>query len=678
MSKFDVGDPLSELLIDNFAGGGGTSTGIRQGMGREVDFAINHNAEALDMHAHNHPGTNHLCESVFDVDPLELTKGRPVGLVWLSPDCKHHSKAKGGKPREQGIRGLAWIGLRWLVATKPRKMMLENVCEFKDWGPLDEKGQPIKALAGITFNSFCAALSTGIPADDPAIPEIMAALGADFPIQHLMNGLGCKVEFRTLRACDFGAPTIRKRLFLIASRDDVAITWPEPTHGDPKKAGFASSGLLPWKTAADCIDWNEPTKSIFDRKRPLAVNTMRRIAKGIKKFVLDAPTPFIVSLAHGEVSPGGIKRWGEGVRSIDQPLQTVLANGNGASLVQPFLAKFRGDSAGASLEQPMPTITSGGDAKRPAGSPHALGLVTTGLAPFITEHANSSNQRVFAADEPLRTQCANVKGGHFSLVGATLIESGYGEREGQSPRVPGLDSPLGTVVSGSVKHALVTANITTFYGDKSIDGNARGAQLDEPLRTQTSENRHGLVLASISKFRRESPGTPLDQPLDTVAASGQHHGLIKLHAVHMEQANGGGYAGEGRSIEEPISTVLSTGSHQQLITSELATHGQAVSSRLAQVRAFAKEYLGLDALLVTIHGVIYEITDIGLRMLIPRELFMAQGFPNGYIIEFKRKGKKLSKSAQVRMVGNSVCPVLAKLLVELNMFTPRARTLAAA
>lgn len=611
MSKFDVVgfDALDEIMVDNFAGGGGASTGMSMATGKEIDIAINHNAEALAMHEKNHPGTEHFCESVFDVDPMTATKGRPVGLVWLSPDCRHHSKAKGGKPREQGIRGLAWIALRWLVDVRPRQLMLENVIEYLSWGPLNDEGHPIKARAGETFQAFVQALSTGLSPDHPAVAEIVQALGDKFPLQHIFNGLGYKVEYKELRASDFGAPTIRKRLFLVARRDGEPIQWPEPTHGDPKKKDFATSGLLPWKTAADCIDWNEPTKSIFDRKRPLALNTMRRIAKGIKKFVLDSPTPFIVSLPQG-----------------------VLAAVAGSPVVQPFLAKFRGDSAGASLQDPMPTITSGGDAKRPAGSPHALGLVAASMTPFLTEHANSSTQRCFAADEPLRTQCANVKGGHFSLVTSTLIQTGYGERKGQEPRAPGLDKPLGTVVAGGAKHA--------------------------------------LVLASISKFRNNSPGSNLLEPLDTVAAAGQHHGLMKLSAVHMEQANGGGYSGDGRSINAPVSTIMGSGSHQQLVVSdlELATTMDAASiARRDQVRAFAKEFLGLDMLLVKVGEQIYEIVEIGLRMLIPRELFKAQGFPDGYIIEFQRNGKKLSKSAQVRMCGNSVAPPVAEALVRANM-----------
>jgi DNA (cytosine-5)-methyltransferase 1 len=669
MSKYDVpDDTLTEIMVDNFAGGGGASTGISMAMGREIDIAINHNAEALDMHARNHPSTKHYCESVFDVDPKEATKGRPVGLMWMSPDCRHHSRAKGGKPRDQGIRGLAWIALRWAVEVSPRLTIAENVSEICQWGPLNEDGFPIKERAGETFQAFVLAMSTGLSPDHPAIPEIVAALGEKFPLDRIYKGLGYKVEYKELKACDYGAPTIRKRLFLVARRDGLPIVWPEPTHGDPKKKGFAASGLKPWLTAAQCIDWSEPTRSIFDRKKPLAVNTMRRVAKGIKKFVLDSPNPFIVSLAHGEESPSGVKRWGSGVRDINLPLQTVLASGNGASVVQPFLAKFRGDSAGAPLDSPMPTITSGGDAKRPAGSPHALGLVEASMSPFLTEHAQSSSQRCFAANEPLRTVCANVKGGHFSVVVPTLIQTGYGERAGQEPRALDIEQPLGTIVAGGAKHALVSASLTTFYGDKSVNGDGRGAPLDEPLRTQTTESRHGLVLASITKFRQDSPGSELSEPLDTVAASGQHHGLLKIAAVHMEQANGGGYSGEGRSISEPVSTILGSGSHQQLVISDLASpEEEKANHRRDQVRAFAKEYLGLDKLLVVVEGFLYEIVEIGLRMLMPIELFKAQGFPDGYIIEFKRNGKNLSKSAQVRLCGNSVAPPVAEALVRANM-----------
>ena len=667
--------PIHELIVDNFAGGGGASTGIAMAAGREIDIAINHNAEALAMHAKNHPGTRHFCESVFDVDPIEATGGRRVGLCWLSPDCTHHSKAKGGKPRDQGIRGLAWIALRWAVSVRPRIIMLENVGEFAKWGPLDEAGKPIKAKAGETFRAFIQALSTGVCADDPALKEIRASLGDSFPVQHVLNGLGYHVEYRELRACDYGAPTIRKRLFLIARCDGEPIAWPSATHGDPKSPEVRSGTLLPWRTAAECIDFAIPTKSIFARKKPLAENTLKRIAKGLRRYVLDGASPFIVDCAHSAESPNGVKRWGDGIRGTDTPLQTVLASGNGSGIVQPFIAKFRADSAGTSLQEPLPTITAGGNAARPAGSPHALGLVEAALSM------------------------------------PTLIEVGYGERQGQSPRAPGLGQPLGTVVAGGGKHALVAAQLVGI--DNQGSGDSSAWNIHEPVRTITAENRvalvtasamvmtqgltgdasdrsrslaqplgtvtgsreQSLVVAAVAKFRKDSPGSSPAHPLSVICADAQHHGLL---LAHMEQANGGGYPGTGRSVADPMSTILGTGSHQQLVTTAVRTpavggnSSESTSARPEDVRAFARKYLDQDRLLTTINGVQYEVSDIGLRMLQPRELFKAQGFPDGYIIEFeKRDGKPLSASAQVRMCGNSVCPPVAQALVRANLAVPK-------
>ena len=253
-------DCTKELIVDNFAGKGGASLGIELALGRPVDIAINHNGEALAVHAANHPHTAHYVEDVFDIHPGFVTGQRQIGLGWFSPDCKHHSKAKGGKPREKKIRGLAWVALKWCAFQRPRTIGLENVVEFADWGPLNEAGKPIKAEMGRTFRAFLDALTTGLAPDHPDVPEIIEALGEDFPMERLYAGLGYKAEHRVLRGCDYGTPTIRKRLFVFARCDGLAIHWPKPTHGDPKATGFANSGLLPWRTAADCIQWHIPAQ----------------------------------------------------------------------------------------------------------------------------------------------------------------------------------------------------------------------------------------------------------------------------------------------------------------------------------------------------------------------------------------------------------------------------------
>lgn len=314
---------MHELVVDNFAGGGGASTGIELAIGRSVDIAINHDPAAIAMHKVNHPETEHYCESVWEVDPREVTRGRPVALCWLSPDCKHFSKAKGGKPKDKGIRGLAWVAVRWAATVKPRVIMLENVEEFRTWGPLLKNGMPDPDKKGKTFNSFVNALKRQ----------------------------GYKVEFKELRACDYGAPTTRKRLFMIARCDGRPIVWPKPTHGDPESLEVKSGKLKPWRTAAEIIDWSLPVKSIFERKRPLAENTMRRIAIGIQKFVINNPEPFVIRVNY----TGSNYHYCD---SIHEPLKTITMK-NGWGIVTPFLAKYHTetthDARGQTLDKPLLT-----------------------------------------------------------------------------------------------------------------------------------------------------------------------------------------------------------------------------------------------------------------------------------------------------------------------------------
>jgi DNA (cytosine-5)-methyltransferase 1 len=496
----------AELIVDNFAGGGGASTGLERAFGRPVDVAINHDAEAIAMHTANHPHTAHHCESVFDVDPDEITGNQPVALVWLSPDCKHFSKAKGGKPVSKKIRGLAWIALRWAAKVKPRVIMLENVEEFQTWGPLTADGKPCPKNRGRTFRSFVNALR-----------------------KH-----GYVVEWRELRACDFGAPTIRKRLFLVARRDHLPIVWPTPTHGSPTSAGVKAGKLQPWRTAAECIDWSVPCPSIFERDRPLADATMRRIAKGIMKFVVNSAQPFIVPIAH-----------------------------------------YNGSTP------------------------------------------------VHASNEPLRTITSHPKGGSFALVTPTLIQTGYGERAGQSPRAPGLDKPLGTAVAGGIKHALVSAFLAKHYGGHETPG----ASLDDPTSTITATDHHALVTSNLVKLRGDNVGQPTDEPLRTISAGGTHHAEVRAFLIKCY-----GNDKDGVDLRGPLHTV--------------PTHDR----------------FGL----VTIRGEDYAIVDIGMRMLTTRELARAQGFPDSYKLDPQFNGKPLSKSSQVRMIGNSVCPDVATALIVAN------------
>lgn len=418
-----------ELIIDNFAGGGGTSTGLEQAFGRPVDVAINHDPKALAMHRINHPETKHYCESVWDVDPVEVTGNQPVGLVWLSPDCKHFSKAKGSKPVEKKIRGLAWIALRWAAKARPRVIMLENVEEFKTWGRVGEDGKPCPKHRGETFQSFVKALKRQ----------------------------GYEVEWRELRACDYGSPTIRKRFFLIARRDCLKIQWPAPTHGSPESSQVQKGLLKPWRTAAECIDWSIDCPSIFTRKRPLAEATMNRIAKGLDKFVMNAGNPFIVKANH----------------------------------TAPYYRYFRGQS----LQAPLQTITS------------APGFAV--VAPILTECANASNQRSMPADEPLRTICAQVKGGHHALIAAHLAKN-YTGVVGSSVK-----EPVHTITAGGGHFAEVRAFLTAFYGNEK-DGNA----VDKPLRTIPTRDRFGLVTINQQQYQITDIGFRMLQPAELFKAQG--------------------------------------------------------------------------------------------------------------------------------------------------------------
>ncbi len=517
-----------ELIVDNFAGGGGASTGIEAALGRPVDIAINHDAGAIEMHTVNHPHTHHYCESVWDVDPRKVCNGRPVGLAWFSPDCKHFSKAKGGRPVEKSIRGLAWVVVRWAKTVKPRVIILENVEEFKSWGPLVDD-RPCPERKGETFQQW----------------------------KQELRRHGYQVEHRELRACDYGAPTIRKRLFVIARRDGVPIVWPAPTHG-PK-----GSGLMPYRVAADIIDWSLPCPSIFERKRPLADNTLRRIARGLQRFVIDSPTPFIVTYY-------GPKK-GE---------------------------KFRGQSL----------------------------------------------------KEPLRTQTTENR---FALV-APVVERMFSRSSGNSA-----GAPLGTV-TGRPKESLVSAFLAKHYGGNYT---GPGAKLSEPLHTVTAVDHHAVVAASMVRHFGQSVGSALDEPVGTVTPGGMGKtGLVTSHLLKLR-----GTCKDGQPVTDPMPTVTASGLH------------------VGEVRAFLLKYYGNEKDgcdlrgplhtvpsrdrfgLVTVHGQPYQIVDIGMRMLGPRELFAAQGFPADYIHDRTAEGKPITKTAQVAGCGNAVCPPIAEALVRANM-----------
>jgi DNA (cytosine-5)-methyltransferase 1 len=520
-----------KLLVDSFAGGGGASLGIEMALGRAVDISVNHDPSAVEMHGINHPASRHACENVWKVDPKKITRGRPVGLAWFSPDCRHFSRAKGGKPVSPRVRGLAWIVVKWAKLVSPEIIVLENVREFEDWGPLihvkgtlgeklyDADGRPVmlpdRDRKGMTFRRWVSQL----------------------------RGLGYVVEWRVLNAADYGAPTHRRRLFLIARRDGNPIVWPKATHGPGRRK--------PYRTAAECIDFSDLGRSIFDRKKPLAEKTLRRIVKGLERYVLNNPRPFILQVQNGSS--------GNGVRDSSDPLNTITAKPKGGgmalvtphlsqffggmvgkevtdpvpavtaidhnAIVAPILTQFRGSNQGNGGDEPVPTITSGAGAERPAGAAHALGVV----APYLVQR--------------------------------------NGEREGQQPRSQQIDRPINTVTPNNNSGTLIAPWLTCYYGsDKEV-----GSAIDQPSRTVTVKDRVAMVSALLRRFGVDCGDVPT----------------------------------------------------------------------------------------VIINGDQYVIADIFMRMLHPRELARAQGFPDDYVLTG-------SKANQVAKIGNSVCPPVAAAIVKAN------------
>lgn len=635
-----------ELTIDLFAGGGGASTGIEQAIGRAVDIAVNHDPEAIALHQANHPQTRHYVSDVFEVDPLHVTDGRPVGLLWASPDCKHFSKAKGGKPVSKKIRSLAWVVTKWAKAVRPRVICLENVEEFQTWGPLGSDNMPCPKRKGKTFARWKSSLEQ----------------------------MGYVVEHRELRACDFGAPTIRKRLFLVARCDGQPIVWPTPTHGAPDSLPVKQKKLQPYRTAADCIQWDIAAPSIFERTRPLAEATNRRIAKGIMRYVVNAANPFIVPLTH---------QGGDRTEDITKPFNTVTGANRGEkaliipTLVQTGYGEREGQAPRAlDLHKPLGTVV--------AGQKHAL------VTAFLNEHAQASSQRVMPIDEPLRTQMAEVKGGHFSVVAASLVKH-YTGAVGSD-----MEDPMGTVTSVD-HHSLLTA---TMVGTGGPAYGGKPKSVEEPFGTLTAENHRAVVtavLAGVGGRAGQSRPRGADEPTAT-STSKADAALVTAMLVNTANSKTTGRGPNAWDAETPVRTVTSSGG-QALVTSNLiklrgtSKEGQSVDEPLhtvsaqgthhAEVRAFLVKYYGTDQDpqlgeplhtvttkdrfgLVTVKGQQYQIVDIGLRMLTPRELYRAQGFPESYLIDTLVNGKPLTKTAQVRMCGNSVCPPMSRAIVGAN------------
>lgn len=781
--------PHLPLIIDSFAGGGGASTGIEMALGRSPDVAINHSEKALALHAANHPETLHLDSNIWDVDPLSVTKGRHVGLLWASPDCKHFSKAKGGAPRDRNIRDLAWVVVKWAEFAKPDVICMENVEEFVTWGPVDNEGQPIKELAGTTFDLWLRRLKRA----------------------------GYRVKWRELRACDYGAPTIRKRWFLIARRDGRPIVWPKPTHGDPKSKEVRKGKLLPWVGAHTCIDWSLPCPSIFDTGpeimakhglravRPLAKNTLARVARGMGRYVIDAQNPFLVNLTHG----GRVEDAAEPFRTItgahrgekavvvpsivgcggragqsrprggDEPFATITAkadacistatlapalinvanskttgrgpnawpmedpartitSSSGFALIAPSIQRFNGGATGQDLRDPMATVTANSWIKKPGGAAplgmlapflatmrnsqkpwqgineptHTITAGGAGLtltAPYLATfygHTDGRGKRAADLAEPLRTVtvenrhavvapiltyaqqgggnrsvtdphhtiCASRKdqnsliaatmvrqfcrsvghdaadplgtvtaggSGKTGLLAATMVQTGYGERQGQAPRALDIEAPLGTVVAGGAKHAPIAAFLAQHNNDsRRIGGVNPGRRADDPMATVTATGSHQMpVAAFFAKYYGTGDGARTDEPLHTVT--------VKDRMAHMQA---------------------------ELAAPPFAPEHEARARQVAEFLRDHGVWDGGEFVTLEIDGATYVVIDIGMRMLTPRELFRAQGFPEDYVIDgVWRKDeagewhwRHFAKDVQVSCCGNSVCPPIAAAIVGAN------------
>lgn len=576
---------LDEIIVDNFAGGGGASTGMELATGRVVDIAINHDPDAILMHRTNHPHTTHYQASVWDVDPVEVCRGRPVGLAWFSPDCKHFSKAKGGKPVDKNIRGLAWIVLRWAGTVRPRVIILENVEEFQTWGPV-RKGKPVKKLTGQTFRKW---------------------------LDQLRN-LGYDVEWRELVAADYGAPTTRKRFFLIARCDGRPIVWPTPTHA-PADSPEVKAGLRkPWRSAAEIIDWSLPTPSIFDTKesirekynlaaqRPLRPNTMARVARGVDKFVIKTASPFLVVVNHS--------------------------------------GEFRGQDPG----EPLQTVTA----------KHGYGVASPLLAPWTV--TNTTNSTGHPVPEPVDTARTGGGGGQMFLS-ASLVQ--YHTEQGERVRGQGLDTPLLTV-DASNRYGLSAVCLEKYYGT------ATGQGAWEPVHTITAKDHEGVVAASLSKFYGGVVGAEMSQPLPTVTSI-DHNAVQMAHMVKLKGTNLGG------PVSEPVQTITAGGGHFGVVSTVVAPVSPGADLKnWPKIRELLNTYCGYDlkeneVILFQIAGRLYYLADIGLRMLTPRELYRANGFPNDYIIDRDYTGKEYGKAKQVARCGNAVPPPFATALVRANI-----------
>lgn len=604
-----------EIVVDFFCGGGGAGTGLEIGLGRAVTVAKNHSPAAISMHTMNHPHAKHFTTDVFEGDPDTECGGRAVGWFHMSPDCTHHSQAAGGQPRKREIRNLSWIGLKWAGMKQPRVISLENVKQILQWGPLVAKrckstGRVIKLKGGTAEPGEVVPVSEQFLVPDPKRRgQTWAVFVAE--LQHL----GYAVEWRVIKACDFGAPTSRERLFMIARCDGQPIVWPEPTH-----AKNPAKGQQKWRTAAECIDWSIPSKSIFGRKKDLAPATLRRVAKGMRKFVLDAANPFIVPIANWS---------GESVQSADEPLRTVTSypKGGAFSVVSPVLVG--------------------------AGGPIYSG-------------------KPVAVDQPVGTLMTQ---NHRAVAAAALVQLGNGDQPGSASRSADLAQPLGTIMASGGKYAVATAFMAQMNGGFNTTA---AKSIEDPMTTVTNTgSQQQLVTANLVHLRGNCDARDLNDPLHTISAGGTHHGLI---AALLERQFG---ASVGQCLDYPAPTITAGGGGKSsLVELQLSPEVEAGALRVAAflISYYGTENVSdasepaptittrdrLALVTVTIKGTPYVIVDICLRMLQPAELYKAQGFPGDYIISYGADGKPFTKTQQVHMCGNSVSPPPMAALARAN------------
>ncbi len=603
---------FDEIIVDNFAGGGGASTGIELATGRIVEIAVNHDPAAVLMHQKNHPHTRHYCESVWDVDPQVVCGGRSVGLAWFSPDCRHFSRAKGAKPVDKNIRGLAWIVLRWAGTVRPRVIVLENVEEFQTWGPV-KRGRPVKSKAGQTFHRF---------------------------VQQLRD-CGYSVEWNELVAADYGAPTSRKRFFLVARCDGKVIIWPKPTHAPADSPDVLAGRKKPWRAAAEIIDWSLPCPSIFATKaeikarygksavRPLAENTMRRAIRGVDKFVINSAKPFIIQCNHAGDFRG---------QSIGEPLQTITGK-HGYGVVNAALAMCNNENAaGSAPDDPLGTITTGG---------HYTAIEAELTAASILQY-HSEQQAGHVRGQEIQKPIMTVDtAGRYGLVSASLVKYYGADQHGQDINLPTHTSTakdrLGLAEVKLSEYQEAGSDVGAFspgdaaaFVSKYYDGGYKGAgsSVEEPLHTTTAIDHNALALVNLIKLKGDNLGSEAGMPTQTITAGGMHHGIIMTSVVC---AAPGIPLGNWPKIRELLNRHCGY--------------------------SFAED----EVLLLSVKGIWYFITDIGLRMLTPRELYCANGFPSDYVIDIDCRGKPYSKEKQVARCGNAVPPPFAAAIVRANL-----------